>query len=195
MKKTIGIVLLLCIVFSVASCRPEPKITYDENGIGFGGGKGVYWNTIIVYGLKFDASGESAEITIPEEYNGAPVSLFGDDEHNMKYIAYGDGVVDKLRWNPEDADETRVFELTLDIGKIVDISLSTFTMDTYFFKRSEDGKLILYKIHIHWICSEENEIYVSENGYLYKKWNYESGNAVPLFDEYMNEIKYGINRK
>ena len=150
MKKTIGIVLLLFMIFSVTACRPEPKVTYDENGIGFGGGKGVYWNTIIVYGLKFDASGESAEITIPEEYNGKPVLLIGDNHNDCRFVAYGDGVVDKLRWNPEDADETRVFELTLDIGKIVDICFSSNGPNTYFFKRSEDGKLILYKIHIHW---------------------------------------------
>jgi|GEM_PF-1134187 len=196
MKKIIGVLLLLCIVFSVVSCRPEPKITYDENGVGYGIANGKYRHRTTVYGLKFDVSGESAEITIPDEYNGAPVSLFGDDEHNMKYIAYGDGVVSKYCYVPKDADETLTYKLTLNIGKNITI-MHVFHRgsDNYFFKRSEDGKLILYRIQIYWNCSEDSEKYVSKNGLLYYRWNYESGNAVPLFDEYMNEIKYGINKK
>ena len=119
MKKTIGIVLLLFMIFSVAACRFEPKVTYDENGVGYGVGYGKYRKSIIVYGLKFDVSGESAEITIPDEYNGATVSLFGDNEHNCRFIAYGDGVVDKYRVIPEDADETLTYKLTVNIGKSI----------------------------------------------------------------------------
>lgn len=183
--KLISFAVLAAAVLSLAACRPEPKVTYDENGVGYGESK--KWSN--VYGLKFDASEESAKITISNEYNGKPVLCIGDEHHNCRFIAYGDGVVDNLRLKSEDADETRIFELTLDIGKIIDISLSTFTMDTYFFKRSEDGKLILYKIHIYWICSEDNKRYIAENGYLYYRSKYEKGNAVPLFDQYLQKIE------
>ena len=76
MKKTI--VKLICfavlaaVAMSLAACRPEPKVTYDENGVGYG----ELNKRTNVYSLKFDASGESARITISNEYGFYIILVF-----------------------------------------------------------------------------------------------------------------------
>ena len=164
MKRIIGLLLCLCTIFSLClaltSCFPERAVTYDEYGVGYD----CYGD---ILSIKFDASGESAEVTIPDEHDGKLVTHISATDIGCKYIACCDDVVKEYRGIYDDVDETRVFALTLNIGKNIN------RVDTYcggdFYKRTDDGRLIYYKVYFYWNCSENNEKYFSENGYLYDR--------------------------
>jgi len=158
----------------LTSCSPEFNGPYDEYGVGYD----EYGE---VAAIRFDASGESAEVTIPDEHDGKPVTDLSSNIFGCRYIAYGDDIVNSYRGIYDDVDETRVFALTLNIGKNVCTNVSDCTYRE-FFKRDKDGRLINYKVNIYVNCSEENEIFISEDGILYCRSEYESGIFRPIID-------------
>ena len=176
--KLICFAVLAAVALSLVGCLDNDSPTYyDENGIGY--------RSKCVIVIPFDASGESAEITIIDEYK------MGDKTIEVLYTIYDNrGITElipqcenaKVSNNPEVfTDKTMIEEKTFDlyfhIGKnLMDMGIQ----DKVFYKETEGG-YIKYNINKIWDVSPENKYFYSENGKLYYKGNsrYKQGQLVP----------------
>ena len=188
MKRIIGLLLCLCTVlgvcFALTSCLPKVEVTYDENGIGYAKN-----DNSIVLGVKFDASGDSAEVTIPDEYNGTAVtSISGPTWPAFDCIPYGNDII-PYEGKIFDVDEELTFTLIFNIGKNLQRVFGVQGGD--FYRETEDGHLIYYHVHYYYNCSDENETYFSKDGYLYDKIAYNGYYVDGVYYENKKPV-YGI---
>ncbi len=173
--KTICFVLLIATTLSLSSCfwqieNYENAIQYDENGIGFikkgrydENGRFVDDDIIAIVRLPVDISGDSCEIFLPEKYTQIDTSPY----YICEWYVIGDGYI--KNYNGGNAENIPVFMVNIHIGKNFDwIELP---QNCFLYKKQDDGKYKTYIISPYFNCSEENEVFYSEDGILYYKSN------------------------
>lgn len=132
-----------------------------------------------------DPDEEDFDITVPDEYNGLPVTRFGHGSHVPTAPFYIN--MDSYMNAPEDSKynycftkdmivcetdgdffciENIVFKMRIgkNIKEIKDVD-----MDYYYPHLNEDGSITFYHPVVEIYCSEENKQFYSEDGKLYKK--------------------------
>ncbi|MBR6050209.1 MAG: hypothetical protein IKP68_03275 [Clostridia bacterium] len=177
------VALMIMSVLSRASCSSEDdrSLYYDENGIAY-----QYGYACIV---PFDASGESAEVTILDEYEIYDTKLKKTLHYDVTsagsrfspsllYIEPKSETFAVYKVSSEVAKEKtiideRKFDLYINVGKnMTSIYYNNKRKDEYcsiFYKEIEDGKLIRYNVNIMWNISPENKVLFSENGRIFLK--------------------------
>ena len=132
-----------------------------------------------------DPDEEDFDITVPDEYNGLPVTKFGHS--SLVPTAPFHINMDSYINAPEDSEynccftkdmivcetdgdffciENIVFKMRIgkNIKEIKDVD-----MDYYYPHLNEDGSITFYHPVVEIYCSEENKHFYSEDGKLYKK--------------------------
>lgn len=182
--KLICFAVLAAVALSLAGCLDDDSPTYyDENGIGF------RYRSVLV--IPFDASGESAEVTIIDEYKK------GGQTIQVVETTYGRDLCELIPkcenanasnffneyFAKKTLKEEKTFDLYFYIGKNMNsIRIWHNSYSNCFYKEIDDDSYIKYNINIIWDVSPDNSVYYSENGKLYYKNNssrYKQGQLVP----------------
>lgn len=176
MKKAI-ISIIFSLIFLLTSCNDSPKANYyDDNGIGYCNGS--------VLSIPFDASGESAEVTILDEYEQDrqyKVSTWFRAKFYPKDPEVKIYFRDDMELNNKTLIDERAFELTVNVGK--NLTSGDFLKNNIFYKEVGDDSYVKYKIRIIWNVSPENEAFYSKDGELfYKKTNDRHKATESVFD-------------
>ena len=180
--KTICFVLLIATALSFSSClwqreNYENAIQYDENGIGYikkgrydENGRFVDDDILAIVRLPVDLSGDFCEIFLPEKYTQLDTSPY----YVCEWYVIGDGYI--KNYNGGSAENIPVFTVKIHIGKSFDwIELP---QNCFLYKKQENGEYKIYIISPYFYCSDENEVFYSEDGVLYYK-----SNSEPVFGE------------
>lgn len=132
-----------------------------------------------------DSDEEDFDITVPDEYNGLPVTRFGHGSHvpTAPFHINMDSYINA----PEDSEYNCCFTkdmiVTCTDGELLRIENVVFKMhigknikeikdvdmDCYYPHINHDGSITFYHPVAEIYCSEENKYFYSEDGRLYKK--------------------------
>lgn len=129
---------------------------------------------------------DGIQITIPDEYNGIPITQLGGKNSIDKADSFSIHISNHFLNVPEDSPyygvtytdpdnakitDTYVVEdlvFVLNIGKNINkIELAVF--DYYYPSFDETGSLVFYHPVVYVVCSEQNDTFFSKDGVLYDK--------------------------
>ena len=189
MKKFLTIIILICVCFSLSGCFfEEISLLYSDLEYNDGFLIAVNESAKCCFVGHYDCTEyvESAEITIPDEYNGMPIkriggyygrgvptpfaiSLSSDDYMNAPEGSKYDAVFSNIESFDISEDYTvKEIVFTLNIGKNID-TVEFVDGDSYFPHINDDESITFYH-PVVWInCSEENKFFYSKDGKLYNK--------------------------
>jgi hypothetical protein len=139
---------------------------------------------------------ENLEITIPDAYDGIPITRMGgyygtgvptpflisladlymNAPENSKYNGVFSGNINDFEIAEAYIIENVVFHL--NIGKNIE-AIEFVSMDTYYPHINEDGSITFYHPVVYTNCSAENEHFYSKDGKLYNK---ETDELITVFD-------------
>jgi|GEM_PF-1621177 len=122
--------------------------------------------------FKFDITGEYDVITIPDEYDGVPITDIGGRyyyvrceasptgsglaEYGNRYVNFRQSIIGRSSFN-----------VYINVGKNVRTIRNPYNI--IFTKDAGDGTYYAYDVCFIWNVSEENEKYFSSGGVLYEK--------------------------
>lgn len=190
MKKYISLCVAICLSFLFSGCDLflDSSVNYNESGSVNGLYIAINRKANCCFVGQYDCSEytENAEIIIPDEYDGVPVTKIGG--------YYGVGVPSPFRIElgdaymnaPSDSDFYGVFSgnlesygieeeysveelvFTLRIGKNIS-EIEFVSMGEYYPHINDDGSITFYHPVVNVVCSEENKSFYSKDGKLYNK--------------------------
>ena len=167
---------IMCLVLSVLffipmfmSCLPDPPTaeTYIDGRVGVWAGN----KYAEVTEIKYDISGDYDVINIPDEYNGLPIRSIGGEYYFCFSTPFGADHISQssVSGRPLNVVRSSSFNVYINIGKNIEKimypDIWTFYVDV------GDGKYYKYEPVFIWNCSEENPIFFSKDGALYRKEN------------------------
>lgn len=188
MKKIIIViasVTVLCMIFCACSVYYSESAQYE----GFDVHINRKENCCFVG--KYTASGENEEITVPDEYDGVPItSLGGYYGRGMPTPFYIDLKDAFYSVPPSDSDhritgkdslgseEIQDIVFTLNIGKNIK-ELKKINSAYFYPNVDENGDVCYYHAVVYVNCSEDNPVFYSEDGRLFSR---ETNDLVTSFD-------------
>ena len=182
--KLICFAVLAAVALSLVEClgrsdeEREKAIRYDENGIGYivlavYDENGKYIKGAKDYRavrLPIDTSGESCEIVLSKLFSGMSVPPY----YLCKFYAVGDGYVQES--TKDVTKDTPVYTVYINMG--ANATYVDLPNKSVLYKKQENGEYKIYIISPYFYCSDENEVFYSEDGVLYYK-----SNSEPVFGE------------
>ncbi|MBR4941659.1 MAG: hypothetical protein IKZ19_06630 [Clostridia bacterium] len=189
MKRIFALIVPFVLVFALSGCvLEEMSVLYsqrgEQDGLVFAVNKTA--DCCFVGGYTCEEYSENMEITVPDEYNGVPVTRLGgyfgrgvptpfaidisasyiDDSKNGRL-----GVIvmdDSQNFCPGEGDTLVELVFTLNIGKNLEV-IEFVEMGEYYPHDNEDGSVTYYHPVVNVVCDEENEYFYSRDGKLYDK--------------------------
>ena len=166
--KLICFAVLAAVALSLAGCILESEPEYDEYGIS-------YNKDNEVINIRVDASGADATVTIPDQHDGKNVAHISTKSGRIKFNIIGESVI--IDYQSKVID-TQPFYVYINIGKNIDYVF--VGVASHFYKRTDENEYIEYYVKAFINCSEENETFISEDGYLYYRNAYNRGERNPI---------------
>lgn len=141
---------------------------------------------------------DNMEITIPDEYDGIPITRMGGYFGVGAPMPFHIDIAEVYMNAPEGSEHATVYNhlagyiikepytivdlpFVLNIGKNIS-NIDNVDMDVYYPHINEDGTIILYHPVVEIVCSKENKNFYSKDGKLYDKKT----------DELIDDFEYGV---
>ena len=192
MKKILVVMLLVLVTMSFSACDlSEASFLYsetaEENGFSYGinrVGDSCFVSTYIC-----EAYTEGIEITIPDEYDGVPVTCLGgylNGKTANPFViklsdceqAYNDVPIYRIK----EPYVIKDISFVLHIGKNIS-DIEYVNMAKYYPYSNDDGTVTVYHPVVEIICAEENPLFYSKDGKLYDKKT----------EELITDFAYGVD--
>ncbi|MBO5645488.1 MAG: hypothetical protein J6S59_00070 [Clostridia bacterium] len=188
MKKIVSLVLLFAVALSLSGCvLADVSSLYSpmEEKEGFAVSVNKTANCCFVGVYTCADPHENREITVPDAYDGRPVTKLGgyygrgvsapfgislevcmNAPKGDKYanVFYGD--IGEFQISDDYTVEDIVFDLY--IGKNIK-EIDNVEMDVYYPHINADGSITFYHPVVRVVCAEENKYFYSEDGKLYNR--------------------------
>lgn len=194
MKRLFSVILVIGLLFSLTGCLAEEiSLYYDETAEkdGFFFAINETANCCFVGSFNCDEYTENMEITIPDEYEGKPITQIGgyfgrgvpspfrisvsdiyvNAPEGSEYHSIYSGDIDEFDIEADYTVQNIVF--TLNIGKNIK-TIKYVNMDDYYPHINEDNSITFYHPVVEINCSKENKFFYSKDGKLYDKKTNES---------------------
>lgn len=185
MKKFFALVLVLGLLLSLSGCfAEETSFGYTETGEkdGFRIAVNHIANCCFVSRYECLEYTENMQITLPDEYNGIPVTRLGGyygrglpipfqimyKSANVDYSDPHNPWHNKASFTISEDDHTEDVVFQLHIGKNIE-TVESVHMDTYYPHPDAEGNVIYYHPVVYVTCSEENPYFYAQEGKLYYK--------------------------